>query len=388
MMGGQLNLYRVMSSTFRAHVKPLVMLALLQTFRAVSAVASGLDDVFYRSWRRQPLDRPIFIIGNPRSGTTFLHRLLLGAGDMAAMELWEMMLPPVTARKLLGNVVPRLDKLNPAQYHHSDAHETSLRGIETDDLMWFFHTLRGPFAWAYFLAWQDHWDSKLSKDSFGIGDVSNSEADQLFRYNEQCWRKNLYLKGAGRALIKSSMLTFRLNALLRRYPDCRLLYVVRDPVETIPSGMSLLAGALENAFDIWNSTDDADRSRWLDNLYRASAAMFSSFHDQYTAGQIPERNLCVVRYPDLIQNLEPTVKRILDFIEVDAPEEFLAEVREQSERQRSHASKHGYSPEQFDLTAERIQNDLAFVYGTFELEQHHGLAPADPTQTQAGGQES
>ena len=103
---------------------------------------------------------------------------------MAALELWEMLFPAITARKLLGGIVPRLDKLSPARYHPSDVHDTSLRGIETDDVAWFFRTLDGPFAWAYFLAWQDNWGSELSRREFGIDDVSPSEEERFFNYYE------------------------------------------------------------------------------------------------------------------------------------------------------------------------------------------------------------
>ncbi|HEY4794368.1 MAG TPA: sulfotransferase, partial [Mycobacterium sp.] len=96
-----LRLYRVIGKTFGVWFRPLGAFGLLQLRQAISAITLGLDHVFYPSHRKQPIDRPIFIIGNPRSGTTFLHRLLLGAGDMAALELWEMLFPAITARKLL-----------------------------------------------------------------------------------------------------------------------------------------------------------------------------------------------------------------------------------------------------------------------------------------------
>src|ERR1700749_1194280 len=127
------------------------------------------------------------------------------------------------------------------------------------------------------------------------------------------------------------MLTFRLDALIRRYPDCRLVYVVRDPVEVIPSGMSLLASVLENGYDVWNRTKEEDQRRWLENLYQASCDMLRYFHDAQAAGKIPEHNLCVVRYEDLINDLEPTIERILDFIEIKPSVEFEAEVAAQAE---------------------------------------------------------
>ncbi|APE17384.1 sulfotransferase [Mycolicibacterium pallens] len=366
-MSHYLRLYRVINKTFGMRLRPLGTFMMLQLRQLISATTLGLDHVFYPSHRKQPIDRPIFIIGNPRSGTTFLHRLLLGAGDMAAFELWEMLFPAITARKLLGGIVPRLDRLSPARYHPSDVHDTSLRGIETDDVAWFLRTLDGPFAWAYFLAWQDTWGSELSRRSLGIEGVSQQEKERFFRYYEACWRRNLAYKRSGRILAKTSMLTFRLQEVLERYPDCKLVYIIRDPVEVIPSGMSLLAGVLENGYDVFNRTRDEDQQRWVENLYQASCSMLRTFYEQQMAGQIPERNLCVVRYTDLLQDLEPTIERILEFLEIEPTPAFREEVRAQAERQRNYQSRHSHSPDRFGLSPERIRKDLEFVYGAYGL---------------------
>lgn len=259
-VGHYIRLYRTINTTFGFWLRPLGAFLLLQLRQVVSALTLALDHILYPRHRAQVIDRPVFIIGNPRSGTTFLHRLLLGAGGMAAFELWEMLFPSITARKLLGGIVPRLSRLSPARYHHSDVHDTDLRGIETDDVAWFFHTLDGPFAWAYFLAWKDKWGSALSRREFGIDGVTPREEKRFFDYHDACWRRNLTFKRANRVLAKSSMLTFRIDALLRRYPDARLVYIIRDPVEVIPSGMSLLSSVLENGYDVWNRTSDDDQA--------------------------------------------------------------------------------------------------------------------------------
>ncbi|WP_157838270.1 sulfotransferase family protein [Mycolicibacterium aromaticivorans] len=371
-MSHYLRLYRVISQTFGYRVRPIGAFLLLQVRQAISAVTLGLDHLVYPGHRKQPINRPIFIVGNPRSGTTFLHRLLLGAGGMASFELWEMLFPAITARKLLGRIVPRMDRLSPARYHPSDVHDTSLRGIETDDVAWFFRTLDGPFAWAYFLAWQDKWGSELSWHNFGIADVTDRERERFFRYYEACWRRNLAYKRRNRILAKTSMLAFRLPEVLQRYPDCKLVYIIRDPVEVIPSGMSLLAGVLENGYDVWNRTRKEDQGRWIENLYQASCAMLGTFHEAQTAGLIPERNLCVVRYTDLLTNLEPTIARILDFIEIEPTAQFRDEVRLQAQRQRTYKSSHEHSPDQFGLDPERIRTDLEYVYEAYDLPDRAG----------------
>ena len=362
-----LRLYRAISKTFGFYIRPLGAFLILQIRQAISAVTLGLDHLIFPRHRKIEIDRPIIIIGNPRSGTTFLHRLLLGAGPVASFELWEMLFPAITARKLLGRIVPRFDKFSPARYHPSDVHDTNLRGIETDDVLWFFRTLDGPFAWAYFLAWQDTWGSELSRRTFGIEGVTAQDRERFFGYYDKCWRRNLFYKRASRVLAKSSMLTFRLDEVLERYPDCKLVYVIRDPVEVIPSGMSLVASVLENGYDVWNRTEKEDQQHWVENLYQASCDILTSFHEAHAEGRIPEKNLCVVRYPDLIENLEPTIEKILDFVELDPSPDFRAEVKAQAERQRNYKSGHKHSPEKFDLSPDRIQRDLGFVYDAFDL---------------------
>src|ERR1700744_1212669 len=95
-MSRYLHLYRVIAKTFGFWLRPLGAFALLQVRQAISATTLGLDHLIAMTWIEQVIDRPIFIIGNPRSGTTFLHRLLLGAGDMAALGVLGMLFSPIT----------------------------------------------------------------------------------------------------------------------------------------------------------------------------------------------------------------------------------------------------------------------------------------------------
>lgn len=369
-MTGRTLLYRNIRATFGQRVRPLSILTALQARETISAATLHLDQWIYPGIQQQPIDRPIFIVGNPRSGTTFLHRLLLGADGMAAFELWEMMFPAITARRLLNRFVPRMEKLSPARYHPSDIHDTDLRGIETDDVAWFLHTLDGPFAWTYFHAWRDTWGSPLSQRSMGIAGVNEDVRSRFFDYYDGIWRRNLQYKGKQRILAKTSMLTFRIDEVLERYPDAKLVYVVRDPVETIPSGLSLLAEVLTNSFNAWQRTTTQDQQRWVENLYQASLALLRAFDEARLGGRIPERNLCVVRYTDLITDLEATMTRILKFIEIDPAPEYLDEVRTQAQRQTSRTSRHEHSPERFGLDPERIRRDTDFVY------RNYGLDPA------------
>jgi len=159
----------------------------------------------------------------------------------------------------------------------------------------------------------------------------------------------------------------RVPSLLQRYPDCKMVYLVRDPVETIPSGMSMLTDVLEKSYDMFHSTSEDARKRYLENLYQASCEMFRGFHREYSSGRIPTKNLRVVTYPEMMGDLEATLRDLLEFLEIEPSAAFWERVREQDARQRSRRSPHQYSLEKFGLTADRIQKDLAFVYETYGL---------------------
>ena len=91
-----------------------------------------------------------------------------------------------------------------------------------------------------------------------------------------------------------------------------------------------------------------------------------------------------MRYTDLLQNLEPTIARIVEFLEIEPSAEFLEEVRAQAERQRTYKSGHKHSPDKFGLSPERIRKDLAFVYDAYGLEGKPADQP-DPVAPPLGG---
>jgi len=358
------DLYRIILKTFGFRVRPVGTFGLIQFLHLTGVLTRSLDNLLFSGYRALPIEKPIFILGNPRSGTTFLHRFLLNSGSLCAYELWEMLFPAVSTRKLAGKCIDRLSPVSPVRYHSSEAHETSLRDVETDDAMAFFRFIDGGFLWSYFLAWDDTWGSPKSLSCFY---PETDRQKQIFNYLEGCWRRNMYVKDHKRIIAKSSIFTLHVPTLLERYPDCKLIYVVRDPVEAIPSGMSLITGVLEKGYDMFTSTRASDRERYLENLYQASCHLYRSFNKIKESGVIPEENMKIVTYPQLMQDLESTMQGLIPFLEIEQTEEFWHQVRDQAERQRKRISAHQYSLEKFGLSQERIRNDLDFVYREYDV---------------------
>ena len=361
-----LKLYRLLNRTFGVHARPLGTFGLLQAHRALNAATRGLDTLLYPEVRDKPIQRPLFVLGSPRSGTTFVHRFLLHSGDLCASELWEMLLPGITARKAFGSLVERLAPLSPARYHSSEAHETSLRDVETDDATAYFHFVWTGFLWSYYLAWEDSWGSDQARRMTDISLDPEGE-ERYYRYMEACWRRNMVFKGKDRILVKSPTLTVQADRLIQRYPDCKLIYLVRDPLATLPSGASLVTGVLDRANDIWNSTTEAARARYFENLYQGAVHLYRRVHDLQQSGALPPERFTVVTYPQIMKELEATMERLVDFCQLDPQPGFWDRVAAQAEKQRSYQSKHSYSLEKYGLSEKRIRKDLAFLYQTYDL---------------------
>ena len=76
---------------------------------AFDAVCLGLDHLFFPGFQRLEVRAPVFVLGNARSGTTQLHRLL--AADRRHFfyfRTWEILCPAITQKKLV-RAVARLD---------------------------------------------------------------------------------------------------------------------------------------------------------------------------------------------------------------------------------------------------------------------------------------
>lgn len=63
-----------------------------------------LDEIIFPAYKKQAIDKPLFIIGNFRSGSTFLHRLLSRETEtFTSLRTWDIFITPsITQRKISG----------------------------------------------------------------------------------------------------------------------------------------------------------------------------------------------------------------------------------------------------------------------------------------------
>lgn len=350
--------YRILRRTHGVYVVPLFIAVAFAGLRLTVWVFMGLDRVFFARLRKTKADRPIVLVGNPRTGTTFLQRFLAAEGFGSGMELFLMLYPSLVLQKLLKPFLPILERLSPAKYHSTEAHHTSLTSVETDDVSVLFRHLDGFFLYGFFLSFAE--DDLMPQVDPKVRDTSKRDFDWL----EAVWRRSLIQHDAERNVAKLFSIGPRLPQFMQRFPNAQILYMVRDPLEVIPSSMSLVIGVLDRAFGFW-SLPEATRSQWLERMYGAWIMLFRRFHDDWTSGKIDRERVFIVRYDRMMQDFDGLMDEMCKFLGHDMSPELAQTIAAKAEKQRAYKSGHKYDLAKFGLSEADIRRDCAFVYDTF-----------------------
>jgi hypothetical protein len=360
--------------TFGVWVAPVGTLFFLTQLRIMVATGMALDNLFIPGLRKSRAERPIVIVGNPRSGTTFLHRFLVDNKVGAGLRLWEMMFPSLILRTLVRPLLPLLETISPARHHSTVAHDTGLTSIETDDASMLFKHFDGFFLYGFILAFAE----EDYRSMFEPTTRDTSERD--FAWFARLWRDNAFHHESHRVVAKLFSLGTRMPKFMEHFPDARVLYMVRDPVEVIPSALSLVTGVLDKRFGYWK-LPEATRERFIGRLYDAFLLLLRTFHDDWVAGRVPKDRVMIVRFDRLMKDFDKLMDELLTFAGVDKTPELAAEIARVAAKQRTFKSEHKYDAGKFGIDADRIRKDCAFIYETFfpdrELPAPTAAAPAE-----------
>ena len=351
------KVYLIIGKTFKTWFSPIITGVLILSLRILVGFFRILDHIFYPSLKKS-IKNPIIIVGNPRSGTTFLHRFLIKQGIGKGSQLWQMIYPSITLQKIIKPFLPAMEKISPARHHSTAAHKTSLKGIETDDVSLLFRYFDGFFLYGFFLTFNKedlfHWiDPKI-----------NNTSKRDFLWFESMWKRNLISNNDTQYIGKLFSLSSNLPSFQKKFPKSKILYMIRDPLDLIPSGLSLVTGVLDKKFNFW-SLDKQTKSRFIDRLYKALVELLNRFHDDWIEGKINKNNVYITKFDTMMTNFERLMDEILEFINIEKNSKLADSIKKTAQSQKSYKSKHKYDLQKFGLTEKQIKKDCINIYKTF-----------------------
>lgn len=273
---------------------------------------------------QQEVRHPVFIVGLPRTGTTFLHRLLAQDPAHRAPRTWEILRPDFPreerrrARKAriarADRELRQLERLAPAfrRIHlvGADLPEECIaimaHGFVSD-------RFPAMFRLPSYRAWLDRQDLRPAY-----------EDHRRFLQHLQ-WRRT-----GRRWLLKAPAHLLALEDLLAVYPDAWIVQTHRDPVRVLASLASLIAtlrGAFSDAVDPSEIGRDVS-ARWAEALRRSIEVRAHAREDRFVDvhyQQLLHEPMAVVHrlYERMGERLAPDVERSMRrFVAENRPNRF------------------------------------------------------------------
>jgi hypothetical protein len=296
--------------------------------------------------QQEQIERPLFVIGWPRTGTTLLQRLLClhrGARFIAVWEAYSILAAErgnsrdVAARRRSANralnflkwVAPDLNAIHPLGLDDPDECYHLFRNYFAMPAGWDFAYL--PSYWKWF---------------------EGQSAVPAYELHKQQLQILQWYQRKGHWVLKSPQHLAGLPALLEVYPDARVVLTHRDPVEAIASYCSLVTVA-------WGMTSDS-----TDHLKRVVDYVLSTaVNSQKIAGRtlrsIPESQIYHVNYRDLTRDPLATVASIYRHFGYVRDDDLGARIRVWlSANPPGRHGRHKYDLADFGLRAEDVRRAL------------------------------
>ncbi|MDY6874083.1 MAG: sulfotransferase, partial [Chloroflexota bacterium] len=320
--------------------------------------AYGLDNLFFPDHRKQDIKQPIFIVGNFRSGTTLLHRMLAKDERTTGMKSWEIYIAPsITQRKIIHAImkVNRLigrpiDKLlnafDKALREYSYMHPTGLREIEEDGQI-FLHLWSSYNLYAFF-----PFPELIHNYIYYDEEVPENQRRMDMSYYQEVLKRHVYVNGGKRYISKSPTFSAKVRSLHEQFPDAKFINLVRSPKNVIPSTISLYTNH-------WRTYGDPEEEYpLLESEVLLEQARHWYIHPHQYLKRLPEDQYIMVHYTDLVADPEATIKQIYRQFGMEMTADYAQVVHEESERAKQYKSNHHYSLQEMGLTGKRIDKEV------------------------------
>jgi hypothetical protein len=246
------------------------------------------------------IDRPMFVTGEPRSGTTLMHALMSVDPDARALRFWEVMYPspppgvagPDDTRRARADTDWREINAKLPKWLHSHPYNDMLGdGLPEDERTWAFDfRVMTPTAW---------WRVPMQTV---VGGLPTDPAAQ-YRIHKAMLQQFQY-KRSPKYWVLKGFHGFRLAEFFDTYPDATLLWLHRDPVQVAASRTMMMADILDG---IVGPVDLHAAAKMHLDLTRAGVA------NTMTNPLVDDRRIMHVRYADFVADPMTTVRSFYDF---------------------------------------------------------------------------
>jgi hypothetical protein len=329
--------------------------------RFAARIGFLLDRIFFPYFAKTRADNPVFIVGNFRSGSTFLQRVLAeDPKNFISVRTWEIYVAPsISQRKLfrgvlmldrvIGSPIGRyLKRFEDRTLGPVNLHRVRLNEPEEDEGI-FLYLWTGFFTWFFFPhVAQDfvYWDFDRL--------VRPPERRRLLRFYREYVKRHLFEARSrgrnGRLLSKNPSATPKMRSLAERFPEARFIYLYRRPEDVLPS----VTAWFHFAFRFFGA--HLDHSELLSQIIEITKLWYDY---GLTAAREMRERICLVDFDDIVAQPEAVVDAIYSFLGIEASSEAKSRMRRMIGTSPDKESPRKLTIGDLGLT----ENDVAHLYG-------------------------
>ncbi|MFE5333204.1 sulfotransferase family protein [Embleya sp. NPDC056575] len=307
--------------------------------------------------RDEPIERPIFVTGGPRTGTSILHALLARDPANRVPTTWEFLRPVPPPEPTTRDTDPRIGlaereiRFVTAAVPAMDAiHEKSgtlpKECISAHALAFRSEDFTGQFAIPSYAAW--------------LADCDMRPAYAYHRLVLQILQRRT--PGATRWVLKSPAHLLTLDALVDVYPDARLAVTHRDPLTVLASLSSLIA-TIHHAYG--NRSDIRDVARTQSDLWCTAYARLTAFRN---AGRVAESDWHDSTYADFMRDPIVVVRELYAGFGLELGAEAEGRMRAYlAARPQGRHGRHAYAFDDLGLDREDVRSRLTDYQKRFRV---------------------
>jgi hypothetical protein len=154
----------------------------------------------------------------------------------------------------------------------------------------------------------------------------------------------------------------KIESLLETFPDARILYLIRNPLEMLPSTISLFGYVWRRFSKPPQKYPHCDKIlAWTKYWYDHPLAVIDR--------ESPHRCM-IVRYEDLMQSPDSVFRSIYSRFGYPESEALETLLRHAVADARAHSSSHRYSYEAMGFSREQIVREFAHIFARFDFDTH------------------
>lgn len=350
--------------SLRYNLVLLLFLTALIGFLLLVRLVQFFDHILYPRYHSQPVKEPIYILANPRSGTTFLHRVMCLDEQFTYFKLWHTIFPSILLIRLIraiaridaavgGPLAKVVDRINRLAFGGWDGvHAVGLDRSEEDEQLWVYTNLTPAVAlWFPFL-------HKLDEVKF-VDDLPERVRLRLMHYYRDALKRQLYAVGEGKRLLaKNALAAGRIRTMLGAAPDMKIVYLVRHPYDAIPSLVSMFSMPWR-----WHSPHIQKDGPEVKAFAQLGIDYYKAMFE--LKNQLPPEQVVEIRYDDLIADPKGSVQKIYAHFGMEITPQFDAALTAEAAKSRSYSSRHDYSLEEFGLSREWIAKQMPEIFAYY-----------------------